>query len=153
MFTFWHVFECFVFWRCNSLIFHWPWLSIIPRQLGYIYISQIRYQFCWFLRRRHFLIKFQSFRLATLKVTPMKVFYCDYCKIFKIGFIEHLQWLLLLLVKEDLYFKIWHDYFYLNILVCKFWLTDSFRALKNMRGDFFDFKMLLTIFSLLEQSL
>ena len=35
------------------------------------------------LRLRHFLIKFQTFKPATLKVNPMKVFYCDYCKMFK----------------------------------------------------------------------
>ena len=39
-----------------------------------------------YLHWSHFLIKFQSFRPATLKVTPMKVFYCDYCKIFKNSF-------------------------------------------------------------------
>ena len=35
------------------------------------------------LRWSHFWIKFQSFRPATLKVTPTKVFFCEYCKIFK----------------------------------------------------------------------
>ena len=37
---------------------------------------------CW----SHFLIKFQLFRPATLKVTPMKVFYFNCCKIFKNSF-------------------------------------------------------------------
>ena len=149
-----------------------------------MYISQIRYQFCWFqqklksgkdtifffkstyfwssrsqmffkggvlksyaiftgkrLRLSHFSIKFQSFRTPTLKVTPMKVFYSDYCKVFKnFFFIEHLCWLLLLLVKEDLYFKIWHDYFCLKILVCKFRRTDSFRALKIHARWYFGFQ-------------
>ena len=90
------------------------------------------------LRWSPFLIKFQSFRPATLKVTPMKVFYGDYWKNFKkTFFIEHLCWLLLLLVKEDLYFKIWHAYFYLKMLACKVRLTDSFRALKITREGIF----------------
>ena len=38
------------------------------------------------LRWNHFLIKFQLFRPAALKVTPMKVLYCEYCKIFKNNF-------------------------------------------------------------------
>ena len=52
------------------------------------------------LRWSHFCIKFQSFRPATLKVTPTKVLFGEYCKFFKNSFfIEHLRWLLLLLSK------------------------------------------------------
>ena len=38
------------------------------------------------LRWSHFWIKFQSFRPATLKVTPTKVLFCQYCKIFQNSF-------------------------------------------------------------------
>ena len=38
------------------------------------------------LRWSHFWIKFQSFRPATLKVTPTMVLFCEYCKIFKNSF-------------------------------------------------------------------
>ena len=38
------------------------------------------------LRWSRFSIKLQSFRPATLKVTPTKVFFCEYCKIFKNSF-------------------------------------------------------------------
>ena len=130
-----------------------------------MYISQIRYQFCWFqqklksgkvtfffkstyfwsscsqmffkggvlksyaiftgkhLRWSPFLIKFQSFRPATLKVTPMKVFYCDYCKIFKNSFFHRTPPLAASVTCERRsYFKIWHDYFYLKI--CLWILAD-----------------------------
>ena len=93
------------------------------------------------LRWSPFLIKFQSFRPATLKVTPMKVFYCDYCKIFKNSFFHRTPPLAASVTCERRsYFKIWHDYFYLKILVCKFWLTDSFRALKKHARGFFWFQ-------------
>ena len=71
-----------------------------------------RKHLCW----SHFLIKFQSFRPATLKVTPMKVFYCDYCKIFKNSFFHRTPPLPASVTCERRsYFKIWHDYFYLKI--------------------------------------
>ena len=38
------------------------------------------------LRWSHFWIKFQSFRPGTLKITPTKVLFCEYCKIFKNSF-------------------------------------------------------------------
>ena len=38
------------------------------------------------LRWSYFWIKFQSFRPATLKITPTKVLFCEYCKIFKNSF-------------------------------------------------------------------
>ena len=54
--------------------------------------------------------------------------------------------------KRSHYFKIWHDHFNRQILVCKSsWLT-LFASSKVTRGNFFDFKMLLTIFSLQKQS-
>ena len=78
------------------------------------------------LRRSHFFIKSQSVRPATLKVTPMKVFYCDYCKIFKNSFFHRTLPLVdsITCERRSYYFKIWHNYFYLKILICKFWLTD-----------------------------
>ena len=185
MLTFWHVFQCFVFWRCNSLTFHLPWLSVIPKQLGYTYISQFRYQFCLFqqtlksrkvtiffkstyfwssrsqmffkegvlksyaifpgkyLRWSHFLIKFQSFRPATLKVTSMKVFYCDYCKIFKNIFFHRTPPVAASVTCERR--SLFQDMTWL-------FLSKNLLRSKNTQGDFFDFKMLLTIFSLQEQS-
>ena len=52
---------------------------------------------------------------------------------------------------EDLYPQIRYDCFHLEIVVCKFCLTDPFRTLKS-HASHFDFKMLLSLFSLLGQS-
>ena len=54
-------------------------------------------------------------------------------------------------MKEDLYPQIRYDCFHLEIVVCKFCLTDPFRTLKS-HASHFDFKMLLSMFSLLGQS-
>ena len=97
------------------------------------------------LRWGHFWTKFQSFRPTTLKVTLTKVFFCEYCKIFKNSFFHRTP-----PVAASVNCKrrsLFQDMTSLFLSINSGWLTVFVRS-KVTRGDSFDFKMLLTISNL-----
>ena len=157
MFTFWAEFECF-FSMFKNLTFYLHWLSIIPKQLGVGYDYQVvffkSWLYVWLVVETGITSWKRSYLLmpSSLIYVYFRNYFCWYHQNSKIGKVINF------LVKSiDLWKKISIPRYDMIIFTCKSWwvkscwLTLSLR-LKVTRGDSFDFKTLLNILGLKEQS-